>query len=96
MDDYAKRLTAYGAVLMGRATYDVGLAHGLLPGASPYPGLACYVVSRSLQPLEEVGDLSDLGGTPTLLQRAGNRSTFAVEVTWQAPCLLPDGSTKSS
>lgn len=36
----------FDAVLMGKATYDVGAKHGL---TSPYPQLDQYVVSRSLQ-----------------------------------------------
>ncbi|MEJ6390616.1 hypothetical protein [Gymnodinialimonas ulvae] len=36
-DDYLTRLSGYAVAIMGRATYDFGLAHGLPPGANPYP-----------------------------------------------------------
>lgn len=48
VDDYLKRLATYSTVLMGRATYDFGVQHGLPLGANPYPDMRCIVVSRTL------------------------------------------------
>ncbi len=49
VEDYIKRLTEYGTVLMGRATYEFAYAHGLEPGQNPYPHLKTYVFSHDLQ-----------------------------------------------
>lgn len=46
--DYLSRLATYSTVLMGRATYEFGLKHGLPLGANPYPHMRCIVVSSTL------------------------------------------------
>lgn len=43
--DYVASLAGYGSVVMGRATYQVGLAQGV---TNPYPMLRSYVLSSSL------------------------------------------------
>lgn len=64
VDDYLARLAAYSTALMGRATYEFGLAHGLPPGANPYPHMRTIVVSTTLTPpgdnIEVWRDLSGL------------------------------------
>ncbi|MCP3104377.1 dihydrofolate reductase family protein [Myxococcus sp. K15C18031901] len=44
--DYLTMLRAYGAVVMGRRTYEIGLKFNV---TDPYPFLDTYVVSRSLK-----------------------------------------------
>lgn len=44
--DYVASLSSYGAVLMGRRTYEVGLRMGV---TDPYPHLTTYVVSRTMK-----------------------------------------------
>jgi len=48
-DFFASLKEDYGAVVMGRATYEVGLAQGV---ADPYPWLRTYVVSTTLESVE--------------------------------------------
>lgn len=45
VDDYLVELNTYGSVLMGRKTWEVGLAFGV---TNPYPHLKSYVVSHSM------------------------------------------------
>lgn len=45
--DYIATLQTYGAVIMGRRTYEMGLPHGV---TDPYPFLDTYVVSRNFGP----------------------------------------------
>lgn len=49
VDDYVARLGTYASVLMGRRTYEFGYAHGVPPGANPYPNLEAIVVSRTIE-----------------------------------------------
>lgn len=44
--EYVATLRTYGAVVMGRKTYDIGLQFGV---TDPYPYLETYVVSRSMK-----------------------------------------------
>lgn len=44
--DFLAALDRYGSVVMGRRTYEVGLAQGV---TNPYPRLATYVCSRGLE-----------------------------------------------
>lgn len=44
--DYVETLRSYGAVVMGRATYELGLKAGV---ADPYPFLDTYVITKTLQ-----------------------------------------------
>ena len=46
--DYRERLGGYAVALMGRRTYTFAYAHGLPPGANPYPHMRTVVVSASL------------------------------------------------
>lgn len=48
VDDYIARLATYSTALMGRATYEFGLQHGLPPGANPYPHMRTIVVSSTI------------------------------------------------
>ena len=45
--DYLAHLQSYGAVIMGKKTYDQGLSQGV---TDPYPWLDTYVVSKTLGP----------------------------------------------
>lgn len=44
--EYIESLRGYGTVLMGRKTYDMGRAFGVL---DPYPHLKTYVFSRTME-----------------------------------------------
>lgn len=56
--EYLATLRTYGAVVMGRRTYDIGLKFGV---TNPYPYLETYVVSRTMKesPDPEVHLISD-------------------------------------
>ncbi|WP_298429686.1 dihydrofolate reductase family protein [uncultured Jannaschia sp.] len=61
VDDYRDRLATYGAVIMGRATYEFGFAYGLSAGENPYPGMVACVVSTTLDlPGSEIRICRDL------------------------------------
>ena len=47
--DYAERLKGYGAVVMGRKTYEWGYPFGLVPGKRAYPHMAHYIFSKTLR-----------------------------------------------
>lgn len=48
VDDYRAQLQAYDAVIMGRATYEIGYAYGMKPGDLPYGDKPHYIVSETL------------------------------------------------
>lgn len=48
VDEFLSATTQYVGVLMGRKTYEVGLAAGLPPGQPAYPGYPNYVFSSTL------------------------------------------------
>jgi dihydrofolate reductase len=48
VDDYLDRMATYTCALMGRRTYEFAYAHGLPPGANPYPGLRTLVFSSGI------------------------------------------------
>jgi len=48
VQDYLQRMTTYSCALMGRRTYEFGYAHGLPPGANPYPAQRTLVFSTSI------------------------------------------------
>jgi len=69
-DFFASLKSDYGAVVMGRATYEVGLNVGV---TNPYPWLDTYVVSRSLasSPDDAVTLVRDLAAISELRQSDG-------------------------
>ncbi|HFE43955.1 MAG TPA: dihydrofolate reductase [Nannocystis exedens] len=46
VDDFVAQLSDYDTALMGRRTYEVGLAAGI---SNPYPMMATYVFSRTMK-----------------------------------------------
>lgn len=71
VDDYLARLATYSTALMGRATYEFGLQHGLPPGANPYPHMRTIVVSKSLtMPGDAITIWRDLSPLQTLRETA--------------------------
>ncbi len=48
VDDYLDRMATYTHALMGRRTYEFGYAHGLPPGANPYPMMGAHVFSDTI------------------------------------------------
>jgi dihydrofolate reductase len=48
VDDYLDRMATYSCALMGRRTYEFAYAHGLPPGANPYPTMHSLVFSTSI------------------------------------------------
>jgi dihydrofolate reductase len=74
--DYFASLSDYGTVLMGRRTYEVGLAHGV---TNPYPTLRSIVVSRVLTTppdpaIEVIGD--DVVARIAELRRTADRPIY--------------------
>jgi dihydrofolate reductase len=47
--DYNARLAGYETVVMGRATYELGYAFGLAPGARAYPHMRHLIFSTTLR-----------------------------------------------
>lgn len=71
VEDYVARLATYSTALLGRATYEFGLAHGLPPGANPYPHMRTIVVSTTLSaPGNAVEIWRDLSGLSALRKTA--------------------------
>ncbi len=56
VQDYLERMETYACALMGRRTYEFGYAHGLAPGANPYPAQRTFVFSSSIL-LPETADV---------------------------------------
>lgn len=54
VDDFLQSLYHYGAILMGKNTYEAGYEHGLEPGQPSYPftNLTNYIFSKSLAEFE--------------------------------------------
>ena len=73
--DYRDRLAGYAVALMGRRTYTFAYAHGLPPGANPYPHMRTVVVSSSLDlPADAAVEhwrCPDADGVRTLARGAG-------------------------
>ena len=55
VDDYKTNLASYDAVVMGRATYEIGYVYGMKPGDKPYGDKQHYIFSESLQIPESAG-----------------------------------------
>lgn len=71
VDDYLARLASYSTALMGRSTYEFGLALGLPPGANPYPHMRTIVVSTTLiPPGDDIEVWRDLSGLSNLRKTA--------------------------
>lgn len=97
VDAYLERLGQYRAAIMGRASYEVGLAYGLAPGEAPYPGMAETLVFSSTltlpegapvratraAPEEEIARLRQTAGGPIYLVGGGH---FAASLA--ARCLI--------
>jgi len=64
--DYLASLESFGAVVMGRRTYQVGLDMGV---TNPYPALRTYVVSRSLEASPDPA-VTLVSGDPAALVRS--------------------------
>ncbi len=85
VDDYQERMASYSHALMGRRTYEFGYAHGLPPGANPYPTMRSLVFSKSIllptdaeveivdrSPLERIDDLRRTSLGPIYLCGGGD------------------------
>jgi dihydrofolate reductase len=88
--DYFASLSDYGTVLMGRRTYEVGLAHGV---TNPYPTLRSIVVSRVLTTppdpaIEVIGD-DVVARSPSCAGPPTDRSTCAAGASSRRHCLAP-------
>lgn len=70
-DFFASLKSDYGAVVMGRATYEVGLAAGV---TNPYPWLDTHVVSRSMEasPDEAISIVRELDAVEALRRGVGD------------------------
>ena len=55
VDDYRAQLGSYDAVVMGRATYQIGYSYGMKPGDRPYGDIPHYIVSETLELPETAG-----------------------------------------
>jgi dihydrofolate reductase len=69
--DYLEALESYGAVLMGRKTYEVGLKAGI---TDPYPHMKSFVFSRTLKK----------SPNPRVEIVAGNPATFVRQLKEQS------------
>ena len=63
VDDYLERMATYAHALMGRRTYEFGYAHGLPPGANPYPTMQSLVFSENMV-LPEGSEVEVVGQAP--------------------------------
>lgn len=85
VEDYLDRMATYSHALMGRRTYEFGYAHGLPPGANPYPAMQSLVFSASIAlptdaeveivsqaPLERIDELKRTSAGPIYLCGGGN------------------------
>lgn len=61
VDAYRERLADYAAIIMGRATYEIGYAYGMKPGDKPYGERPHFVFSRTLD-LPETDNLTLVRG----------------------------------
>lgn len=74
VQDYLARVGSYGAVLMGRNTYEFGYDYGLSPGDNPYPHASSYVVSDTIDLTDDSSvqriPVADLGQIAALKRTA--------------------------
>ena len=88
---YLDSLASYDAVLMGRATYEVGLKAGV---TSPYPKMKQYVVSSSMSespnPAVQL-DSRDVGGLVHRLKSEPGRDIYLCGGAKLATSLVDEG-----
>jgi len=89
--DYLESFKTYESVIMGRKTYDVGLAMGV---TDPYPMLRTYVVSRTMteSPDPKVTLVNDdLAGLVRKLKQESERDVYLCGGSELATQLIADG-----